>query len=441
MNGCRFLKLSTDNPQRTTDLPPLKATAGRQLRTPQSTTFNFNTMNEPQTPIATTPQAVADEEIDLLALAKTLWNGRKTLIISIVSGIILGVFIALLSPKEYTASTVMVPQLGSDSQSKLGGLGGLAALAGISLDMNTGAELSPMVYPQIVASIPFQLELMNTPLSFQKFPQPVSLFDYYTKYNNPSAFETIKKYTIGLPFVILKAIKGKPNEVRLSGNLSNQPVVLTEDQYKIKKIIEKLVSLEVNAKEGYLTLTTRMSEPLATAQLAQNAQQMLQRYITEFKIEKAKANLDFIQQRYIETKAEFEKTQVSLATNTDRNRDFTSGLSKIETDRIQTRYTISFNVFQELAKQLEQAKIQVKKETPVFTIVQPVTVPTEKTKPKKVMIVAIWLFLGGVIGCVIVFGKGYVATLKQKWNDIPEEESTEKKEKVTVKTDTSAHQE
>jgi hypothetical protein len=366
------------------------------------------------------PQQVVDEEIDLLALAKTLWKGRKTIIIAVISGAVLGIVIAFNSPKEYTASTVMVPQLG-DSQSKLGGLGGLAALAGISLDMNPGAELSPMIYPKIVSSIPFQLELMNTPLTFQEFPQPISLFDYYTKYSKPSALGAIKKYTIGLPFVILEAIKGKSKEIRVSVDKTNQPILLTEDQNRVKKALSSIITMEVNAKEGYLTLTSCMPEALAAAQLAKNAQNLLQRYITEFKIEKAKANLDFIQGRYNETKTEFEKAQVNLAVVSDRNKNFTSGLSQIETDRIQTRYTIAFNVYQELAKQLEQAKIQVKRETPVFTIVQPATVPSERSKPNKLMILIIWLFLGGVAGIAVIFGKDFFKTIKLRWQEQPEE--------------------
>ena len=370
-------------------------------------------MSEQQTPVK--PAPIADDEIDLLALVKTMWNGRRTILIAVISGAILGVAVALLSAKEYTASTVMVPQLG-DSQSKMGGLGGLAALAGISLDINPGAELSPMIYPQIISSIPFQLEMMNTPLNFQGHSQPITLFEFYTKYNKSSVLGSIKKYTIGLPGVLIGAIKGKAKELSLPGD-STKPMLLTEDQYKVKKALDAIVSLEVNAKEGYLTLSTRMPEALVAAQLTKKAQDLLQQYITEFKIEKAKANLDFIQGRYNETKAEFEKAQVSLALVNDRNKDFTSGVPRIETDRIQTRYTISFGVFQELAKQLEQAKIQVKKDTPVFTIVEPVIVPSEKSKPKKAMIVAIWLFLGGILGVGIVFGREYLGDLKSKWNE------------------------
>jgi len=137
----------------------------------------------------------------------------------------------------------------------------------------------------------------------------------------------------------------------------------------------------------------------------------MQNFITEFKIEKTKANLQFIQGRYDEIKAEFEKAQVSIAVVSDRNKNFTSVRPKIEFDRIQTRYTNAFSVFQELAKQLEQAKIQVKKETPVFAFVQSVFVPSQKSKPNSLMIPIKWIMLGGIIGIAVVFGKGYLRTI------------------------------
>jgi uncharacterized protein involved in exopolysaccharide biosynthesis len=65
---------------------------------------------------------------------------------------------------------------------------------------------------------------------------------------------------------------------------------------------------------------------------------------------------------------------------------------------------------------LEQSKIQVKEETPVFSILQPAMIPHQKSKPKKPMIVAIWLFLGGIVGAGIVFGREYLGGIKQKWN-------------------------
>ena len=261
------------------------------------------------------PNLIANNEIDLIiTLVKTIWNGRKTVFIAVITGAIIGVIVAMSSPNEYTVSTVMVPQLGNESQSKLGGLGGLAALAGINLDnMSQGNELSPMVYPQIVSSIPFQLELMNTPLNFQDYQKPITLLDYYTSYSKPSIIGTIRKYTFGLPGVLIGAIRGKQKDLVISVDSANRPILLTEGQLIVTKRLDYMVSLELNTKEGYITLTVKMPEAMVAAQLAQKAQILMQRYIIEFKILKAKANRDFIQGRYNEIKDEFEKAQVSLA--------------------------------------------------------------------------------------------------------------------------------
>ena len=367
------------------------------------------------------PASNADHEIDLIELIKTIWAGRKIILVFVLCSTMIGMVIAALSPMEYTVSVVIVPQQDSgDAQSKLGGmsgLGGLAALAGIDININSGNELSPIVYPQIVGSVPFQLELMNTPLNFQDYTTPTSFIEY-TRNKRSSGLSILSKYTIGLPGLIvktiIKAIKGKPKDLVYLNEPSNPIIKLSEDQYLVKLLLDDLVTLDLNVKEGYITLTVKMPEPLAAAQLASKAQTLLQDYITKFKIEKVKADLDFIQERYNENKSEFEKAQVNLAIITDRNKNVTSELSQIEVARAQTRNDIALNVFQELSKQLEQAKIQVKKETPVFTTVEPVTIPSEKSKPKRFLIILIWILLGGMAGVGILFGKEYYSGLSKE---------------------------
>ncbi len=361
---------------------------------------------------------VEDDEIDLIALVKTFWKGRVILIRSLIVFGVIGLFVALFSPKEYTARSVMVPQLG-EGQSKFGGLSSLAAMAGFNIGPGiSGADLSPTVYPQIVKSVPFQLELMNTPLNFKESTCPVTLFDYYIKINKPSILTIVKKYTIGLPGVLVSAVKGKASDKTTTALDMKYPLRLNKDQLKVGKILAKLLSLETNPKEGYLTLTAKLPEPGASAQLAQRAQELLQQYIIEFKIKKTKANLDFIQQRYDETEKKFEIAQGKLAQFRDRNKNVTSATYRTEEERLTSQYNLIYDVFSELAKQLEQAKIQVKQDTPVFTIVEPVSVPLERSKPKRMMILFIWLFLGGVAGTGIIFGREYLTTVKKRWKEI-----------------------
>ena len=363
-----------------------------------------------------TPQSITqDDEIDLIQLAKTLWKGRKTIIVSIVVAAILGVAVALLSPKAYTTSTTMVPQVSSKGNS-LGGLSSLAGMAGFNLDMSGGAgPLSLVIYPQILQSVPFQLELMNTPFTFSDAPEPVSIYTYYTEVAKPGVLSQVKKYTVGLPFVISEALKGEESEP--TAPMRSALVALTEEQEEIRKIMEENVSLAADTKDGYLTLTVTMPEAVTAAQVGLKAQEMLQRYITEFKIAKASDQLKFIEERYAEKKSEYEKAQARLAAFRDRNKNVTSAIARTEEERLNGEFTIAYNVYNELAKQLEQARIQVKEDTPVLSVIKPVVVPIEKSKPKRAMILAVWLFLGVVAGVGIVLGRGYLADIRKKFNE------------------------
>ncbi len=358
-----------------------------------------------------------DDEIDLIALAKTTWQGRKSIIITVVIFTILGLAIALLSPKEYTASTTMVPQL-SSGKSKLSGLSSLASLAGFNLDMNMEtSELSPYIYPQIVQSVPFQLEIMNTPFTFSNVDHPVSIYEYYTDIAKPGILSLIKKYTLGLPGVILKAIRGDQDDT--TGNMDDTNTIkLTRDQDDVRKIIAENVTLETNDKEGYVVLSSRFGEPKLAAEVAQKAQELLQQYITEFKIKKATAQLEFVEERCAEKKKEFERAQDNLAAFRDRNKNVTSALARTEEERLQSDYQLAFDVYSQLAQQQEQAQIKVKEDTPVFSIVKPVVVPIEKSAPNRPMILIIWIFLGRVIGIGWIFGKQFLATVKERWQTL-----------------------
>jgi len=356
------------------------------------------------------------DEIDLIALAKTAWNSRKTIIKTIIIFTILGLFIAIFTPRQYSVTSIMVPQV-SSGQNKLGGLSSLAAMAGFSMDMSTGSELSPMIYPQIVQSIPFQLELMQAKLNFEGYNEPISFYDYYTdpQYAKFNILGAIKQYTIGLPGTIIGAIRGKKENIPGSDGSENQLIQLTYEESQLIKSLGEIVYLNVEEREGTVTLSAIMPEAKAAAQLGQIAQELLQEKITEYKIKKAEAQLEFVQDRYNEREKEFKAIQEKLAINKDRNKQILSAIDNTEQERLQSEYQISLSVFMELAKQLEKAKIQVKEETPVFSIIQPISVPSESFKPKRKQILFIWIFLGGVVGIAWVFGKHFLVDIKKRW--------------------------
>lgn len=350
-----------------------------------------------------------EEGIDVIDLLRKLWDGKKTIIICTAVFIVLGLVMALTMKRTYSVSSTMVPQMNSRSNSSLSSL---ASLAGIDMGMpSSGSDLSPVIYPQIVSSVPFRLELMNTPLHYEKADTMVSMFTYAKEYYKPGLGTYIRKYTIGLPGTLLGLLRKEKEEpvfVNAAGVGENnpKPLMVSKEEEQMLKALSQSVSLSVDKKEGYLTLSVMGSEPLQTAELALKAQQLLQEEVTRFRTEKAQSQLDYVQARYNEIKVETESLQAQLATVRDRSKDMTTTRARIEQERLQTKYNVSSAIYSEMAKQLEQAKMQVKRDTPTLTVIQPVTVPRQPSNSRARTLV-IWTFLGFVLGCGIVLARGY----------------------------------
>lgn len=353
------------------------------------------------------------ENDNILIWAKTLWNGRKTVFKTILIVGAIGIVMALMTPKEYVSWTSVVPQT-TNPASKLGSISSLAAMAGFNLDLSSGDELSPAVFPQIVGSVPYQLELMNIPFRFSGVDHPVTLYTYYSDIARPGILHLIGEYTIELPGKLIDVLKGEKNSISYPG----RPVVLTKKQEKIRKLIAKRVTLDVDPKRGYITLLSTFPEAELSAEVADQACALLQKYVTNYKIKKASGQLTFIEERYQEKKKEFQSAQEKLARFRDQNKNVSSAVAATEEERLRSEYTIAQSVYNELSKQFEQAKIQVKEDTPVFSVIQPAIVPQKSAMPKKMMIITIFIFLGAIIGIGIIFGKPWFSTMKQKWNEV-----------------------
>lgn len=349
---------------------------------------------------------VEEQEIDLVELIQKLWHNRWLIVKITIVFMVLGLLVALFSPKVYTASCDVVPQTSDNSKSSQ--MSSLAKLAGINLSQGESAPtLSPYVYENILKSTKFKKELMQTEINFEKADRPVSFYEYYTseEFNKPTVVDYVLKYTIGLPGVIMGAIRGEQPEPDYSSAEGGAKIEsLTKDEYKVLSLLGESVMLSLDDKKGYVSITVNMPEPLAAAQLAQATLNLLQEYITVFKVEKVQSNLDFVQERYNEVKRDFEDVQARRARYRDANHNTIKNQARIEQERLEAEYQLAMNIYGELAMQLEQAKIKVKETTPILTVINPVTVPYKKSKPQRAMILMAFTFLGAVagMGCVLV---------------------------------------
>ena len=361
------------------------------------------------------PNTTVNDEIDLIEILKQLWIRKTIIFYSIIAGSCIGLLIAILTPNVFSSSTSIVPQISGET--KVGGnLSGLAALAGIDFgSVGTSEELSPYVYPLLVESVPFQLELMHSEFNFEDIQEPVSYFKYQTEIKSLSLLELFKKYTVGLPFLIIDLVKGKEKIMGFDLSESKNIYKFTEDEAEVSEILTENISIDINDKENFIKVTSTSPEPLLSAQLTEKVTELLQKYITKIKIAKAQENLVFLKERMKEKEINFKKIQQKLAKFSDRNKNVVSVISSMKQQNLQSEYSLAFGVYSELAKQIEQAEIQVKKDTPILTTVQPVQIPDEKSSPKRLLILLIWTFLGAIIssGWILV-----ESSLKEIWQKI-----------------------
>jgi len=338
------------------------------------------------------------DEIDLIELLKKIYLEKKLILKISVLAALFGVVYALSQPNEYTSSTTFIPQLSSGVKTGGSSLSGLASLAGINIgSMESSSEFPPTLYPQVVNGVPFRVELLSNEITLNN--ELVVVKDYFLE--NKSSFNilrTIKKYTIGLPSLILfKNQKEYTNQSKIYS--------ITEEDKDLFQILENNLSLSINEKEGFITISYTDNNKNVAAQVTQIAQNLLQEKIIEFKNKSSKEMLDFATKQYSDKKESYEKLQDERAVFVDKNINISSSLFQNKLSRLESEVNISESIVQQLASQVEQAKLQVNKDTPVFTTIKPVTIPFERSAPKRSLIVIVFVFLGLVLSAAYVLVK------------------------------------
>ena len=346
----------------------------------------------------------AEDQIDIIALISKVWAGRRFVIKSAVIASVIGVLVAIFTPNTYTASSMFTPNSSGGSSGGSSGLKGLASLAGINIgsSMEGAKEISPMLYGKILESYTFKKELLEAPL--KNLGEVTSLRDFFEQESSSSSFlGSVKEYTIGLPSKIIGLFKSERIETSLQSVEGMNTV--SEEEFEYFKGIDEMLTLNINDKEGYLEISATSKLPQLAAQLVKNGENILQNQIIAIKTKSSLELLAYLEEQYTIKNKLLIDAQDNLANFKDRNLNISrSSFSNAQT-RLEAELQVATSVFQNVVTQLEQVKLQVAKDTPVFSFLKPVVVPTEKSAPKRSLIVIIWLFLGVVVSIGYLLAK------------------------------------
>ena len=340
----------------------------------------------------TTPQQPEEQEIDLIELAQKVWASRKLVFKACGYAVLVGLVVAFSIPKEYSTSVTLAPETGGKSGG--GSMGALAAMAGISLGASSGEDaLSPELYPDIVSSTPFLIELFDVKVKDQKDKIDTTLYAYLDEYQRGPWWGAITSAPFKALGWVISLFKDKEEEGVAA---KTDPFRLTKDEAAIATALSKRISVSVDKKTGVTTLSVTMQDPLISASLTDTVMRCLQNYITDYRTNKARHDLAFTEKLYKEAKDNYTVGQSKYASFVDANQNIILLSYRAAQERLQNEMNLAYNVYTQVAQQLQMAKAKVQEITPVYTVVQPASVPLRPAKPNKVMILIGFIFLAGV---------------------------------------------
>lgn len=332
-------------------------------------------------------------EIDWMEILRKIIAIRKTLYKAAGVGVVLGIIIALSIPKQYTVTVTLSPEMGGD---KAGG--GLASLAssflGGAATSNSPDALNATLAPDIVTSTPFILELFNTRVQTLDNELDTTLVTYLEE-EKSSWFSYIAK----APGMAIGAIKALFTEKPDSATTLN-PFQLTEKEAAKVKGLRQSILAEIDKKTAMTTITVTLQDPKVTAIVADSVVGKLQQYIIDYRIKKAKEDCAYLEELYKERQQEYYEAQSKYAHYFDSNRNIAFQSVRAEQERLQNDMNLAYQVYSQVAQQLQVARAKIQEEKPVFAVVEPATVPLEPSGISRKVI-----FLGIIF--ILVCGTGF----------------------------------
>lgn len=349
-------------------------------------------------------------EIDWTETLHKIIDIRKTIYKAAGIGLVIGIIVAISIPKQYTVGITLSPEMGG---SKGSGLSGLAAsFLGSGVSMNEGTDaLNASLSADIVSSTPFLLELskMKVPVSGSR---EISLSSYLDEESSPWW-----GYVIGFPSMVMSGVKSLfiKEDKKIVSNRVNQGIFeLSRKELQKIETLKNMIIVTVDKNTSMTSVTVTLQNPKVAAIVADSVVGKLQEYIITYRTSKAKEDCLYLEKLFKERQQEYYIAQKEYANYMDSHDDIILQSVRTEQERLQNDMNLAYQVYSQVANQLQVARAKVQEEKPVFAIVEPAVVPLSPSGiSKKIYVLAfVFLLVGGVMAWTF-FGKDLFNQLKE----------------------------
>ena len=351
-----------------------------------------------------------DQEIDIMELISKLWKKRAMIIKWCIAGAIVGLVVGFSIPKTYTASVTLAPEMQQKTSS---GVSSIASMMGVNLNNSVDA-ISVEMFPDVVHSTPFIFELFDLPVTFERKDTVVNttLLDYMLEYQKSPWWTPVLQFPFkALGWCIDLVTPGDEDDEGVGGALN--PNNLPKKERAVVKFFAENIMVNVDKKSFKTEMSIEMQDPQVVATVMDAITENLKEYMSEYRTSKARQDADNLSIICDQRKADYYKAQQAYADYVDSNKNVSLQSAQVERERLQQEMNLAYQVYSQVATNLEGARIQAEQAKPVFVIINPVTVPIKKTAPSKAKMLVIFTFLAGCCAAGwVLFGEEYWKKLK-----------------------------
>lgn len=340
------------------------------------------------------------EPIDLRIIAQKLWSNRKYFYKTLPIAFVLSCLYILSYPRYYTSDVRLAPELGSSMGG--GTLGDIASSLGFDIsEMQTNDAISPLLYPDLMDDNKFVTNLFGIHVVSKDGEINTNYHDYIKQYQ--------KKPWWNYPITWLKNLLPKEDDNQeIGGDGKVNPYKLSKKENGIVEKIRKDVGIGIDKKTGVITISVTAQDPLICKTIADSLTLHLQSFITDYRTNKARIDVEHYKKLVSASKNEYVRTRQQYGAYADSHTDVVLESYRAKLNDIENDMQLKFQAYSTFNTQLQAAMAKLQERTPAFTVVKGASVPTKPSGPKRM------IFVAGMMLLVALLTAFYIYTINTK---------------------------
>lgn len=340
---------------------------------------------------------------DLMDVVSRLWKNKGFIIKCCLIGILFSLIVGFSIPKTYRASVKLAPE----SEQKMGaGVSSIASMMGVNLNNSIDA-ISLEMFPDVVHSTPFIYDLFDLPVEFERNDTVVNttLLDYMLNYQKEAWWTSIIKAPFKLLSMCMNLFSSEDPEAE-SSDLN--PLNLPKKERSVVKFFAENIQVLIDKKTDRTLISLELQDPLVVYSVMEAITENLKNYMSEYRTSKARQDVENLSLICEERREDYYKAQQAYANYVDANKNVVLLSAQAEKERLQQEMNLAYQVYSQVAQQLEGARIQEQQAKPVFAIIEPAVIPIRKSSPSKAKLLVFYTFLAACCASAwVLFGKEY----------------------------------